>query len=65
MKRLWTNDDLVVQWTLQPNELALLEYKEGANRLGFALLLKYFQGVSASFACLHLRCFRPGFLSSA
>jgi hypothetical protein len=43
MKRLWTNDDLVAQWTLQPNELALLEYKEGANRLGFALLLKYFQ----------------------
>src|SRR6266508_1130406 len=43
MKRLWTNDDLLAQWTLQPNELALLEYKEGANRLGFALLLKYFQ----------------------
>jgi hypothetical protein len=43
MKRLWTNDDLVAQWTLQPNELALVEYKEGANRLGFALLLKYFQ----------------------
>jgi hypothetical protein len=43
MKRLWTNADLVAQWTLQPNELALVEYKEGANRLGFALLLKYFQ----------------------
>lgn len=43
MKRLWTNDDLVAQWTLHPNELALVEYKEGANRLGFALLLKYFQ----------------------
>ncbi len=43
MKRLWTNDDLVAQWSLQPGELALVEYKEGANRLGFALLLKYFQ----------------------
>lgn len=43
MKRLWTNDDLVAQWTLQPDELVLVEYKEGANRLGFALLLKYFQ----------------------
>lgn len=43
MKRLWTNDDLVAQWILQPNELALLEYKDGTNRLGFALLLKYFQ----------------------
>ena len=26
MKRLWTNDDLVAHWTLQPNELALVEY---------------------------------------
>jgi TnpA family transposase len=42
MKRLWTNDDLVAHWTLQPNELALVEYKEGANRLGCALLFKYF-----------------------
>jgi hypothetical protein len=43
MKRQWTNDDLVAQWTLQPSELALVAYKEGTNRLGFALLLKYFQ----------------------
>lgn len=43
MKRLWTNDDLVAQWTLQRDELDLVAYKEGANRLGFALLLKYFQ----------------------
>src|SRR6266545_7316248 len=43
MKRLWTNDDLVAQWILQIAELALVEYKEGANRLGFALLLKSFQ----------------------
>ena len=43
MKRLWTNDDLVAQWTLQIGELALVEHKEGANLLGFALLLKYFQ----------------------
>jgi len=43
MKRQWSNDDLVAQWTLQSGELALVEHKEGANRLGFALLLKYFQ----------------------
>jgi hypothetical protein len=43
MKRLWTNDDLITQWTLQPSELVLVEHKEGANRLGLALLLKYFQ----------------------
>jgi Domain of unknown function (DUF4158) len=43
MKRLWTTDDLVAQWTLQPAEVALVGGKEGANRLGFVLLLKYFQ----------------------
>jgi len=43
MKRLWINDELVAHWTLQRGEWALLEHKEGANRLGFALLLKYFQ----------------------
>jgi hypothetical protein len=43
MKRLWSNDDLLAHWSLQPSELALVEHKEGANRLGFALLLKYFQ----------------------
>ena len=40
MKRLWTNDDLVVPWSLQPDELALAEYREDANRLDVARLLK-------------------------
>ena len=43
MKRTWTADELIEQWTLQPNERELIEHKEGANRLGFALLLKSFQ----------------------
>lgn len=43
MKRTWTPDELIEQWTLQPNEQELIAYKEGANRLGFALLLKSFQ----------------------
>jgi TnpA family transposase len=43
MKRTWTPDELIEQWTLQPNERELIEYKIGANRLGFALLLKSFQ----------------------
>ncbi len=43
MTRQWTVDDLVEQWTLLPQELALLANKTGHTRLGFALLLKFFQ----------------------
>lgn len=43
MKRVWEPDELLAQWTLAPPELDLLENKSAANRLGFALLLKYFQ----------------------
>ena len=31
------------QWTVAPNEQPLIMYKQGANQLGFALLLKFFQ----------------------
>jgi len=43
MKRHWTIDELVDHWTLVPNEVAVLANKSGATRLGFAVLLKYFQ----------------------
>src|SRR3954453_14687326 len=43
MKRHWEIDDLVEQWTLLPDELAWLGKKTGSTRLGFALLLKFFQ----------------------
>jgi hypothetical protein len=43
MKRNWTTEELVDSWTLLPNELALLDNKTGPTRLGFALLLKFFQ----------------------
>ena len=42
MKRQWTREELTEQWTLAPEELALLANKAGATRLGFALLLKAF-----------------------
>ncbi len=42
MTRQWTVDDLVEQWTLLPEEFALLANKTGHTRLGFALLLKSF-----------------------
>ncbi len=43
MKRNWTTEELVDSWTLLPNELELVGNKTGATRLGFAVLLKFFQ----------------------
>jgi TnpA family transposase len=43
MKRQWTPEELVEQFTLLSDEMALLETKVGANLLGFAVWLKFFQ----------------------
>jgi TnpA family transposase len=43
VKRLWTQEELVEHWTLTPDELALLDNKAGATRLGFVVLLKGFR----------------------
>ena len=43
MKRNWTREELEQQWTLLDQEHKLLKYKSGANLLGFAVLMKYFQ----------------------
>jgi hypothetical protein len=43
MKRQWDEDELAEQWTLAPDELALLDNKAGPTRLGFAVLLKMFE----------------------
>jgi TnpA family transposase len=43
MKRNWTIEELVEHWTLLPPELDLVGNKTGPTRLGFALLLKFFQ----------------------
>ena len=43
MKRNWLPEEIVEHWTLLPTELALLTKKTATNRLGIALLLKYFQ----------------------
>jgi Domain of unknown function (DUF4158) len=42
MKREWTDLELA-DWTLLPSETALLANKTGPTRLGFAVLLKFFQ----------------------
>jgi hypothetical protein len=43
MKKTWLPEELVEHWTLLPDELALLTQKNDENRLGFAILLKFFQ----------------------
>jgi uncharacterized protein DUF4158 len=43
MRQQWETEDLIDQWTLHAEERALLGNKTGATRLGFAVLLKYFQ----------------------
>jgi Domain of unknown function (DUF4158) len=43
MKQVWTREELIEHWTLGASELALLMNKSGMGRLGFALLLKFFQ----------------------
>ena len=43
MKRNWNNQELSEHWTIEPSEKELSLRKKGANRLGFALLLKFFQ----------------------
>lgn len=43
MRQEWSPEDLVEQWTLEEGDRELLGNKTGATRLGFALLLKFFQ----------------------
>lgn len=43
MKRKWENHELVKHWSIDEEEYQLIRQKRGINRLGFALLLKFFQ----------------------
>jgi hypothetical protein len=43
MQRKWTAEEISEQWTLLPEEAPWLANKSGATRLGFAVLLKFFQ----------------------
>ena len=43
MKRHWETEELVEHWTLMPPEIELSANKTDATRLGFAVLLKFFQ----------------------
>ncbi|MGH3125562.1 MAG: DUF4158 domain-containing protein, partial [Streptosporangiaceae bacterium] len=43
MRREWELEDLIEYWTLDEQERGLLGNKSGVTRLGFALMLKYFE----------------------
>ena len=43
MKLHWLADELVEFWSMTPDELGLLKGSSESHRLGFALLLKFFQ----------------------
>jgi hypothetical protein len=43
VKANWDTEELIENWTLLPAELNLVGNKVGANQIGFAVLLKYFQ----------------------
>lgn len=43
MKRVWSHDDLEQLWLLNGDEHDLIPGRTARNRLGFALLLKFFQ----------------------
>src|SRR5215467_4239249 len=50
MQREWEPEDLVAAWTLRDDDWALVANKTGHSRLGFALLLKFFEA-EARFPC--------------
>ena len=43
MKRRWLDDELSHHWQIWPEENHMIQSKRGATRLGFAVLLKFFQ----------------------
>jgi hypothetical protein len=43
MGREWSADELIESWTLVGQDWSLVGNKTGATRLGFALLLKFFE----------------------
>jgi len=47
MKRAWHPEELVEHWTIVPEDWSLIEPKQSATRLGFAVLLKFFQYAGA------------------
>jgi len=54
MRREWATDDLIAWWTLVDADGDLIANKTGATRLGFALMLKFFE-LDARFPRIRVR----------
>jgi TnpA family transposase len=42
MQHAWSDDELTIHWSFTPDELAVVPHGSDANRLGFAVQLKFF-----------------------
>ena len=58
MRPEWEPDELIACWTLVEADRDLVANKSGATRLGFALLLKFFE-LEARFPGTSASCLRP------
>src|SRR5207247_8977402 len=47
MKRAWHPEELVEHWSVLPEDWPLIEPKQHVTRLGFTVLLKFFQYAGA------------------
>jgi hypothetical protein len=57
MRREWAPEELIASWTLIDRDRELLANKAGATRLGFALLLRFFERChAASFEVRRVAC---------
>ena len=43
MRQRWEVDELIDSWTLDPDDVRLVANKTGPTRLGFGVLLKFFE----------------------
>lgn len=43
MRQRWEIDELIESWSLVPDDLVVIGNKSGTTRLGFAVLLKFFE----------------------
>lgn len=55
MQDHWELEDLIASWTLDEDDWSLLANKTGASRLGFGLLLKFFD-LAARFPSRRASC---------
>lgn len=59
MPREWSAEELIACWTLVEEDWGLLANKTGATRLGFGVILKYFELEAPASRATQVRCLAP------